>query len=543
MPALAVEQTATVSASWTVPVGTTTTPAAVTVRVDPAGTVAETTEANNAVDHLVPVRLRPAGAGITAMGWDETADAAHDGNLGVLGFSATLSGTVAGGGGYTKTVSAPAAANQAWFGEVPPGSYTLTGSMPGYGGPSAVPVTITRDAGDPYLVSVAWGAGGTGGGPQLWFNRWGSITGTVTSGGPLGGVRVTEREQGLTVVTAADGSYSLPKVAAGVHHLTFTRDGYGRVQDVPATVPVGSPIVVNQGLAPTTVAYVDVTVTNDAGTGLPAATVELLPGGGGPAVASCTTGADGTCSLQPPGGTSYRVRAVKAGYVTATGPAFPAVAGRASPQALALAMDVGTLSGVSTGPRPFLSWVQYESIPFGGSVWVFWGSYVVDLSATHQNVGGTEHLRSLDLSLDGNPIYVELMKNTVSVDIGGPYAVQQIPVLSSNTASDATNVRVDAIRVYDRLSGTTYFAPPGGPLLYSHTATGDSNAVGYTLDAGVDWSNVVVTIDVRVGKAVAGTGGAAGWVSSPVLTGWRSDVQRITWVPSENAVTVAARLG
>ncbi len=131
----------------------------------------------------------------------------------------------------------------------------------------------------------------------------------------------------------------------------------------------------------------------------------------------------------------------------------------------------------------------------------------------------------------------------MSVDVGGPYSVQQIPVLSTNTASDATNVRIDAVRVYDRLTGTTYFAPPGGPLLYSHTATSDANAVGYALDAGVDWSNVVVTIDVRVGKAVAGTGGAAGWTSSPVLGGWRSDVQRITWVPADNATTVSALLG
>ncbi|MFN8038285.1 MAG: hypothetical protein U0Q07_03645 [Acidimicrobiales bacterium] len=244
-----------------------------------------------------------------------------------------------------------------------------------------------------------------------------------------------------------------------------------------------------------------------------------------------------------PGGASYAVRATKAGYVTETGPSFPAVAGRASPQVVALAMDVGTLSSVSTGPRAVLSWVQYESIPLGGSVWVFWGNYVIDLSTAHQNVGGTEYLRSLDITIDGNPFYVELMKNTVSVDIGGPYSVQQIPVLTTNTASEATNVRVDAVRVYDRLTGTTTFAPPGGPLFYSHTATADGNAQGYTLDAGVDWSNVVVTIDVRVGKAVAGTGGAAGWVSSPVLGGWRSDVQRITWVPSENAITVSALLG
>lgn len=392
VPALAVEQTATVSASWTVPAGLPVTPAAITVRVDPANAITGTAEANNAVDHLVAVRLRPNGVGVTALGWDETADPTRKGNLGVLGFSATLTGTVTGGGAFSRTVTAPAVSNLAWFGEVPPGTYTLTGTLTGYGGPAAVPVT--------------------------------------------------EREQGLTATTAADGSYTLPELAAGVHHLAFTRDGYGRVQEVPAPVTVGSTTVVNQGLSPTTVAYVDVTVTNGAGTGLPAATVELLPAAGGAPVAGCT-----------------------------------------------------------------------------------------------------EHLRSLDISLNGNPFYVELMKTAVSDDIGGPYVVQQIPVLTSNTASEATNVRVDAVRVYDRLTGTTFFQQRGGGLFYPHTATADANAKGYTFGAGVDWANVVVTIDVRVGRAVPGTGGAGGWASSPVLACWRSDVQRITWVPSANALTIAARLG
>lgn len=540
VPALAVEETATVTATWTVPEAIDIDPALLDVVVDPLATIEETTEDNNQTLHQVDLWLRPAGVRFAVKGVDETEDPAREGFEPVTGFDLTVTGTTTEGAPLTVTGDADLYAHLGYpDSPIPPGTYTVTATKAGYADPAPVPLTIVRDPVDPYVITVDPPT------PTMWFNRWGGIAGTVVavgSGTPIEGAVVTEREQGRSATTGPDGTFQFDHLAAGTHHLSVEADDRARIIDQQVEVPIGSPQPLVMPMDSTPLAYLDVVTSSDLGGAVRLATVELLDATGTTVVATCQTDDAGRCSFTPPGATSYRLRASHVGYTTSTTEPFETVAGRSRTEEVVLPLVVGDTTGVSSGLMAWSAWADQFSVPFGADELLFYGNHATTIGIEYQDVGVDRYLRSLEVELKGNPWSLQILMDVPQT--GGPWPMPFLLVIPS-VSEERTNVRLDGVRIVNRVTREVYWtAPPESvgepPYLYSHTLEGEANGRSWLLDEPVDWNNVVIELDVGIGIATPGVEGAGGWVGSTLLYG-PSELSTITWSPATGEETISGR--
>lgn len=153
-----------------------------------------------------------------------------------------------------------------------------------------------------------------------------TISGTVrASGTGVGGVTVTAEGSGspVSTVTAADGSYSFPRVPAGAYTIRVTPpDGLTVTGSASIPVTVTNADVADVDFALVKTGSIGGTVLDSGGVGVPAATV-TIDGPGGPAVLTTdSSGAFGSTGLAA--GDYTITLTVPTGY-TAAGPLSRAV--------------------------------------------------------------------------------------------------------------------------------------------------------------------------------------------------------------------------
>lgn len=535
VPSLGIDEVFAVEADWEVPLDIGVDPARIDVTIDPAGAVAETSEANNAVEHLVPLWLRPEGARMSIVGWDETTDTDRLQVMGATGFTATLTGTTEEGDPFTTSGTTTGLASSVALADVvPPGTYTVTGSGEGFALSESVEVTVTRDALDPYQITVTPSSY-----VDLWFNRWGSISGTVTSGGsPLAGATVTEANQGRVATTDAQGHFEMVDVASGAHTLAVVADGHARVQDQAVTVMTGEDTVADVAMVTTTVGYLDVTATNVYGAPLAAASIELLDSSL-TVVDSCSASASGGCAFEPAAGDDYRVRVSLEGYVTDTTDPFDVIAGREYPTSVLLELDIGAVTAVDSDMQGWVAWYQSFCggivVPYlgcsGPELASLYGVFGTRFGLEYEQVGTARYVRSLDLRVQSAPLQFTVL--LTELDVGGGI---EIPVLIPDSSEEYTNVRVDALRLVNRATGEELWEYEGAPL-YSNASFGQ---VTHLPDIAVPWTELAVEADLAIGKVAVGETGSEAWEAAPVLGGYNADRMRVTWVPSNGQMVMTA---
>ncbi len=500
IPAMAVDATRAVSATWTVPVDNTEATAHITVRVDPAGAIAETSESNNVVDHPVACRLRPVGTNVALWPLDETLDEAHtDKWWEVDHYHAQLSGTSSETTSpVARTVDLTDVSGPVYgFSSVPPGVYTVTYSATGYS-PSApsLTVTVTRDPVDPYTITYSPSMP-----VELWFNQWGTIVGQVRSGAPLiPGAVVSIPELSRSVV-ATDGNFVIDEGPAGLVHLRTTADGYEPIRSQPVTVSVGTTASSGANMVATTSAVWDVLVTGEDSGPLQGATVQIHSATHA-VLGSGITGADGMAYISSPAGTAAHVNASATYFVTAesTSTAAP-VAGRVYPVALDLALDTSAVTRVNTDWSKWCISSDYYSL--GGNDWYgLYRCFAIRMGVDYQDVGPDRKVVALDASAKGYAFMMSLTVVPVDWDIvdGGPFGLGSYPIPWETP--ERSNVKVEAVKLIDATDGSVLWPAGGSTPWYSHDGSDDELKQTYVMPAGgvvvPDWTKAEVRMWVNV---------------------------------------------
>jgi putative cell wall-binding protein len=539
VPALEPGTGTDVTATWTVPGTVATSPAGVTVTVDPDGTVTETSKANNSVDHPVEVQTVPVGATLTVVAWDETEDTGRNRLHGLDEVTYRLAGTATEGeAAVNQTVAATTGRIFATFTDVRPGSYTLTTTRDGFTGTAPVTITVSRSASDPYDLTVT---------PSeridVWFNSWGTISGTVTSDGttPLSGVKVTVQENGRTATTATNGAYTIGNLTAGAYRLTFQRSGHERHTDVPVTVPITATTTLDRTLPATTQGYVDVTVTTVGGTPLAAAQVQLQVSATSAVADQCFTGTTGRCTLTAPAGTSYMVRASKSDFVTTTSTSFTPSAGGVITRTVELPLDRAGIVTTRSSWFEQVSRREFFSVPNAGSVENLWGGWAARLAVEYTGTSAERLIHGIEVGVEGQSFFHSNQLYDVSWSVGGV----PIPIGSIDWQLDSvrrSNVRVDAVRLVDLTTRDVLWESSN--VLFSHSLESEQGFRSYAIPAGVtyDWSRLGVEIDVVIGKAVSWAEGSEGWEPGSPQLPTIDARQRATWQPSTGTFTFDHRL-
>lgn len=533
VPALGVDGTTTIAADWVMPANFAHDPAMIRVKVDPGGALAETSENNNEVLHRVPVRLRPVGTAIYVSCTDETQDESRNYGIGVEHVDATITGTIKpeeGGGSLARQTSG---GGSFWFSSVPPGTYTLTARAPGYL-PALITtdVAVSRSTTDPYSVTYS---------PQpiqFWFNQWGQLTGVCTSDGatPLSSVKAEVVELGKSDLSSSGGTYTVTKLREGRYHATFTKTNYARVYRADVTVTAAGITTKDIVMPRTTKAYVDVTVTNDLGTPIPGAAVELRRSSDNGLVGSGLTNGSGQYFFEPTAGTTYYVKASRQYYVTEQTAGFSTTAGNVYEKGFALALDKSAVQS-KTHQAAMISWVEHHKTLFGGEVWILWGNYWTKLGVLHGTVGPNHNVFGVDATVKGNPFYLSIQKYDVKIPVGGP-AKLPLAIIIPELSDEYTNVRVDAVQLINARTGQVYWQDES--QWYSQTATDRQQTKSWLFGGdgySVDWSDAAVKMWVRVGKAT-GSVDTHWFEASPILSGWRNDYQTVTWFPSADKMYI-----
>jgi hypothetical protein len=254
----------------------------------------------------------------------------------VLDQTGSISGTVTAATGGAPVVGATVMGGGAVATTSGTGQYSLTGVAAG-----AVTVLATAAGFDTESSVVTVPAGGSAVANfslAVASTAPANITGHVRNAetlAPLSGVYVSIGNKSAT--TAGDGSYSLVGVTAGPQtHASANLSGYQYASFYMA-VPGASSLVQDFALMPYHTVYI---AASEAGTNVPIGGASASAGGG-----SCTTSADGWCSMQAVSGeTTLRVTAT--GYMNFSQPA--AVTTSASSMLTAELTPVPQVCGVVT---------------------------------------------------------------------------------------------------------------------------------------------------------------------------------------------------
>jgi putative cell wall-binding protein len=520
VPALAVDATRSVTATWTVPVDNKESTARFTVDVDPVHAVAETAETNNTIDHPVALQVRPTGTDVVLEPLDETFDETRvTRGWDVDHYHASLSGTasetalpVSRSVDVTDSVRPLRA-----FTNVPPGVYTVTYSAAGFA--PAVPsmtVTVTRDPANPYAISCL-----PSNPVELWLNTWGSITVRVYDiGGPepyplLPGPRLTVAELGRSVV-ATTGVYTFTKVPAGRYRVTMSADGHERITNGAAVVTVGLDPNVSLNTNATANGYVDVTVTDTEGGALAGAPV-VLHGASEAIVGSALADADGKASFTAPAGVAYHVHATGPVHVAQQAALGTLVAGRTYERTFVLALDPALVSRASCDYSKWCISSDFYSI--GGNDWYgFYRCFATRFGVDYTLSGGTYTVKTLDADVQAWPFMVTLLTIPVDWEVveGGPFGFGSYPVPWSTP--DRSNVKVEAVKLVDATTGVELWPSASQTPWYSHDGAGDTMRKGFSVPGvamdSAGWSKLEVRMWVRVQKV--GGVGPPYWETSPL---------------------------
>ncbi len=500
VPALAVDATRSVTATWLVPANNAEPNPVFTVEVDPAHVIAETSEANDRIAHRVPCWLRPTGKDVILWPLDETRDEGHTlKGWDVDHYHAALSGTA------SETLlpfsSSVDVSGSVWpqqaFHNVPPGVYTLTYSASGLAPASpSLTVTVTRDPGNPYAITY------TPSMPvELWFNSWGDISGTVRHGGsPINGASVALVGTGRSAV-ATTGAFVFRKLPAGAYELRVTADGYAPVRSQAVTVSVGATATAAVQMTPTSVAYYDVRVVDSDGGAIAGATVRIHDAAHN-VLSSGTSDADGVAYLTGTAGVNSHVNVSAPWFVTKETTATVApVAGRLYPITVALALDTSLVSRTSCDWAKWCITADFYSI--GGNDWYgFYRCFATRFGVDWVDDRGTRKIQAFDADAKGYPFMISLLTVPVDWEIveGGPFGFGSYPVPWES--SQRSNVKVEAVKLIDATDGSTLWpASPQSPW-YSHAGAGDELRTTYTMPVGgvavPDWSRLEVRMWVNV---------------------------------------------
>ena len=508
VPALAVDATRSVTATWMVPVDNTEPTAHFMVAVDPGHAIAETAETNNVLDHPVPLWLRPTGKDVVLWPLDETYDESHAlQGWDVDHYQATLSGTASETGAPLTlgvTVNDSTRPMRA-FANVPPGVYTLTHSALGLA--PATPsftVTVTRNPANPYEITYT---------PEmpveLWYNTWGDLSGTVLNGAvPIGGAKVVLTGPAERSATATDGTFAFAKLPAGTYSLQVTADGYQPIRQFGTSVLVGHTTPLSIPMVATTFAYFDVTVTDDQGGPISGATAQLRETNDF-ARDTATTDANGVAHLSYVAGVDYYVNVSAPWYVSAKSNTIVApVAGQIYPIGKQLELDTSSIERASCDYSKWCISSDFYSI--GGNDWYgFYRCFATRFGVGYVDDGGDRKVQMMDADVKAWPFMVTLLTVPVDWEIveGGPFGFGSFPIPWSSP--DRSNVKVEAVELFDATDGSKLWPASSQGLWYSHDGAGDEARKTFTMPAGgvtvPDWTKLEVRMWVTVQKVGGST--------------------------------------
>ena len=544
LPVIAAGGSTDISFDWTVPAGMSDPEQYVTVTLDPANGVSECSETNNSVAHRVLVWPRPDGAGISVHGVDETEDPTHANDYvhEVPGFSATLSGTASepSAAPWSKTVNTTS--GWAQFGIVPPGTYSLTVSSAGYTSPAPMPVTVTRNVADEYEVTVT-----PGDSPTAYLNTWGAIECMVldSQGTPdpgddekLNGATVRLHPGDRTASTSADAPAELQQVAEGPYTLDVSAPGFEPVFDHAVQVTRAQTTSPQIALDPTPDAWVDLTVTNQYGSPLSGAMVELRNAAHG-ILTSGVTSAAGRVRLHADAASVAYVDVNKSLW-TEQEWAVSLSAGEVLYDAVEMQPTGGIGYVSSDWGRWILSAMHYDMN--GNEWWGFWRNFHNRFDVIYRTEGADTYITQLDSYVRGKVFTWSCSAWQVDIDtpVGNiPELSWQIPV---PVVGEPANVLVERIKIVDSWSGEELWSSGIADSWYSHDGIAEENYDVTLVEDGepgdgvrVPWPTAQVRMWVNVQMAVAGETGSDGWQSMP--TGGTGKAI-VVWTPSTNQMYV-----
>jgi putative cell wall-binding protein len=542
VPPLAVDAVAPVTAAWTVPGTFTADPATITVSVDTSGVVTECSEANNSIEHPVPVRLRPKDVTVFFGAYDETFDETHENGWDrVDRIRATLTGTSteAPFGSYSQTIDVTGSVGAGAFQHVPPGNYSMSYVVTGCASPySPIAVTVSRVTTDPYTIDITpnWGY------VQCWSNTWGTLGGKVwdDNGTPgntaddspvtLANVRVLEN--GRVATTTAGGTFALPKMAAGTYHLYVTADGFARQRDVPVTVTVGGNSDVQLRMGHTTKAYVDVSAVSSYGTPVATATVAVHDASHA-AQQTKTTDDDGWVSFEVPGGVPFHLNAQKTYYKPAESTATSLVAGREYLIGIELPVNTSMLT------RSGSPWVNYNTFSeffdiLGNKSLTSYRNFRMRCDVDYVTELGQARVLSVHSYAKGLAFLIEGLTVPMEYEVAGipiPIGDAEVEIQTK----DRSNVWIRHVKLIDTADGTVKFdsGDISDPVRTADDPAGIAG-VHFDPDKYVNWSTVEMWTWVTVEKVDTVTGE---WETSP-LGGRGSNSAVVVYTPSTKAQRV-----
>jgi hypothetical protein len=234
------------------------------LKVDPQNAIPETSEENNDLAVPILVQKLPTKTGLFLIVEDETYTArggvSERVNVGSAGIQ---------GGSYSRENIPVTEDITVLSRELPVTNdlvnYTVTWQAAGYAVPAPVILGVKRNSSDPYRIDYT-----PGNTAVLKTNRWGSLSGTISSGGrPLAGATVRLAGEGLSIETTTDasGNFSstakpeLAKLIPGQYQIRVSKAGYARLIET-LTIQRLTAHTFNRSMSTTEQAYLHGNVIN-----------------------------------------------------------------------------------------------------------------------------------------------------------------------------------------------------------------------------------------------------------------------------------------
>ena len=245
------------------------------LKVDPQNAIPETSEENNDLAVPILVQKLPTRTGLFLIVEDETYTARGGVSERLNVGSASIQG-----GSYSRENIPVTEDITVLSRDIPVTNdlvnYTVNWQAPGYAVPAPVILGVRRNSSDPYRIDYT-----PGNTAVLKTNRWGSLSGNISSGGsPLTGATVRLVGEGLSIetTTGADGNFSpaakpeLAKLIPGQYQIRVSKAGYARLIETLTIQPLTA-YTFNRSMSTTEQAYLHGNVINTYGNAVSGATV------------------------------------------------------------------------------------------------------------------------------------------------------------------------------------------------------------------------------------------------------------------------------
>jgi hypothetical protein len=367
------------------------------------------------------------------------------------------------------------------FLHVPPGTYTMRHSKPGYlvSPPAEQTVSVVRDPTDRYRLIVTPNNGIM----SVVFNRWGTIEGVAhESGGstPVAGAKVTVLESGATSTTTSGGGYRFSRACADTYHLKAVKTGYKRAY-VDAVLSPAQVLRVDIPMSVTTKGYAVGSVIDEGG--YPAINDPDATNDDPTIVVRNATGFsqtirphDGTFSIELEAG-RYTFDFSAPGFISKNGVPVTITAGDETDATTDLELNMSNVQHRTAPERWVAPWTTHANW-FGGQIPVLpgifkapvWNSYNIKtwnglfrfkFDGDYQRVGLYDYIRRVNLKIIGEVWDWHYLYGvtpppapkvfTYQQDLFGAYDDRfEPPILAKEVTLGRTGVRVDGIDIVDQ---------------------------------------------------------------------------------------------